>query len=128
MNWVNSSADGYNTATSVNHTPPVGAPVSYPNRAERAGAIPNVSNVYVGAGPIHNVATIIPASSGDGGGAMGGVASGTVSGVSRNPQGSTKALVAGMPTTRMTDPTQQNTGNTVGSGSSPSQTHVLILS
>ncbi|WP_082716328.1 MULTISPECIES: PAAR-like domain-containing protein [Burkholderia] len=128
MVMVNSSAGGDNIATSVNLTPPAGTPVAYSNTARRASAIPNVSNIYVGGGPIHNAATTIPGSSGDGGGAMGGVASGTVSGASRNPQGATKTLVAGMPTTRMTDPTRQNTGNAVGSGSSPSQTRVLNLS
>ncbi|AIO68881.1 PAAR-like domain-containing protein [Burkholderia oklahomensis] len=128
MSWVNSSAGGDNTATSVNRTPPVGVPVGYPNRAQRASAIPNVTNVYVGGGPVHNAATIIPISSGDSAGAMGGAASGTVSAVSRNPQGATKTLVSGMPITRMTDPTQQNSNNTIGSGSSPSQTIVLNLS
>ncbi|AGK51029.1 hypothetical protein BTI_4615 [Burkholderia thailandensis MSMB121] len=126
MVMVNSSAGGVNMATSVNLTPP-GVPVPYPNRASRANAIPNVSHIFVGGGPVHNVATIIPSSSGDSGGSMGGVASQTVSGNSRNPQGAPKTLVAGMPVTRMTDPTQQNNDNTTGSGSSPSQTIVLNL-
>ncbi|KVG80376.1 MULTISPECIES: PAAR-like domain-containing protein [Burkholderia] len=128
MVMVNSSAGGENMATSVNLTPPAGAPAPYPNRASRASAIPNVTNIFVGGGPAHNVATIIPMSSGDSAGAMGGAASGTVSSVSRNARGASKTLIAGMPATRMTDPTQQNSGNTIGAGSSPSQTIVLNLS
>lgn len=127
MVWANSSAGGRNVATSVNMMPPTGTPVSYPNLAQRASAIPNVSNVILVGGPAHNAATIIPASSGDEGGAMGGVASGTVAGTSRNPQGASKVILSGMPVTRMTDPTLQNTGNSSGSGTSPSQTKVINL-
>ncbi|WP_308411109.1 PAAR-like domain-containing protein [Burkholderia thailandensis] len=95
-------------------------------RGQRA-YFPNVIHLFVGGGPVHNVATIIPASSRDSGGSMGGVASQTVSGNPRNPQGASKTLVAGMPITRMTDPTQQNNNNATGSGSSPSLTIVLNL-
>lgn len=125
--FANSSAGGANSARSVNLTPPVGVPVPYPNRAERASAIPNVSNVLTGGGPTHNLATIIPTSSGDSAGAMGGVASGTVSRASVNQLGAETVLLGGMPATRMTDVTQQNSGNTTGTGVSPSQTLVLIL-
>ncbi|RKP52334.1 DUF4150 domain-containing protein [Trinickia fusca] len=125
--FANSSASGTNSASSVNLTPPVGVPVSYPNRAERASALPNVPNVLTGGGPTHNVATITPSSRGDSGGAMGGVASGTVSGTSLNAQGVESVLLAAMPATRMTDQTQQNNSNTIGSGVSPSQTIVLLL-
>ncbi|TCW79693.1 type VI secretion protein [Burkholderia sp. SRS-46] len=126
--WANSSAGGQNEAMSVNMTPPVGAPVPYQNVAQRAGAVPNVPNVILVGGPAHNAATVVPSSSGDAGGAMGGVSSGTVGGTSRNPQGSGKVILSGMPVTRMTDQTQQNTGNTSGSGTSPSQLKVLVLS
>lgn len=126
MVMVNSSAGGMNAATSINLTPP-GMPMPYPNNAPRANAVPNVGHIFVGGGPGHNLATVIPASNGDSGGSMGGVASQTVSGSSRNAQGASKTLVAGMPITRMTDPTQQNNNNTIGSGSSPSQTIVLNL-
>ncbi|AOK63973.1 DUF4150 domain-containing protein [Burkholderia ubonensis] len=126
--FANSSAGGKNMATSVNLTPPAGAPVAYQNEAQRASAVPNVPNVIVGGGPAHNAATIVPSSSGDAGGAMGGVASGTVGGTSRNPQGSGKVILSGSPVTRMTDPTLQNTGNTSGAGVSPSQMKVLVLS
>ncbi|AYZ65005.1 DUF4150 domain-containing protein [Burkholderia multivorans] len=126
--FVNSSADGKNMATSVNLTPPAGVTVGYQNVVQRAGAVPNVPNVMVGGGPAHNAATVTPSSSGDAGGAMGGIVSGTVEGMSRNPQGSAKVMLSGSPVTRMTDPTLQNTGNASGAGTSPSQRKVLVLS
>ncbi|AJX14467.1 MULTISPECIES: DUF4150 domain-containing protein [Burkholderia] len=126
--FANSSAGGKNMATSVNLTPPASTPVAYQNEAQRAGAVPNVPNVILVGGPAHNAATIVPSSSGDAGGAMGGVASGTVGGTSRNPKGSGKVILSGSPVTRMTDPTLQNTGNASGAGTSPSQVKVLVLS
>src|ERR1700749_3537028 len=125
MGMVNSSSGGGNDATSVNKTPPVGTPAGYDNNSQRGGVVPNVSNVLVGGAPAHNLATTIPASSGDGGGAMGGVASGTVSASSRNSQGANTVLLQGMPVTRQGDPTLQNSSNTTGSGTSPSQTKVV---
>jgi hypothetical protein len=125
MVMVNSSSGGGNDATSVNKTPPVGTPAGYDNNAQRSGAVPNVNNVLVGGAPAHNLATTIPGSNGDQGGAMGGVASGTVSASSRNSRGANTVLLHGMPTTRMTDPTLQNSSNATGSGSSPSQTKVV---
>ncbi|MDE1183225.1 DUF4150 domain-containing protein [Paraburkholderia sp.] len=126
MVMVNSSAAGCNDAVSVNKTPPVGVPVPYDNNAQRPLAIPNVSNVLVAAAPAHNLATIIPVTTGDAPGSMGGVVSGTVSSLSRNINGANTVLLHGMPTTRMTDPTQQNATNAIGTGS-PSQTHILNL-
>lgn len=127
MVMVNSSAGGGNDAVSVNATPPLGVPVGYGNHAERSNAIPNIPHILVGGGPIHNTATIIPSTSGDGGGSMGGVASGTVSSYCRNTNGANTVIVQGMPTARMTDPTTQNATNTTGTGTSPSQTKVLNL-
>lgn len=127
MVMVNSSAAGANDAISVNKTPPIGVPVAYDNHAQRAQAIPNVSNVLIAAAPAHNLATLIPISSGDAPGSMGGVASGTVCSTSRNINGANTVLLHGMPTTRMTDPTQQNAANALGTGTSPSQTHILNL-
>jgi|SRR5471030_1097857 hypothetical protein len=127
MVMVNSSAAGTNDAISVNLTPPVGVPVPYDNKAQRVQAIPNVANILIAGGPAHNLATIIPVTSGDAPGSMGGVSSGTVSSTSRNINGANTVLLHGMPTTRMTDPTQQNSTNAIGTGSAPSQTHILNL-
>ncbi|WP_144138484.1 DUF4150 domain-containing protein [Paraburkholderia sp. BCC1884] len=127
MVMVNSSAGGTNDAISVNRTPPVGVPVAYDNNAQRVQAIPNVSNILIAGAPAHNLATLIPVTSGDAAGSMGGVASGTVCSTSRNINGANTVLLHGMPTTRMSDPTQQNATNAVGTGTSPSQTHILNL-
>lgn len=127
MVMVNTSGGGDNNAVSVNMTPPVAIPIPYDNNSQRAAAIPNVVNILTGGAPTHNLATVIPVSSGDEPGAMGGVASGTVSAQSRNINGANTVLLQGMPTTRMTDPTQQNSTNTVGSGTSPSQVKVLNM-
>ncbi|WP_080429738.1 PAAR-like domain-containing protein [Burkholderia ubonensis] len=90
--------------------------------AAAVGAVARLtlSNVILVGGPAHNAATIIPASSGDEGGAMSGVASGTVAGTSRNPQGASKVILSGMPVTRMADPTLHNSGNSSGSDTPPS--------
>jgi hypothetical protein len=127
MVMVNSSAAGANGAISVNLTPPLGVPVAYGNTAQRPQAIPNVSNILITAAPAHNLATVIPVTSGDAPGSMGGVMSGTVGSTSRNINGANTVLLHGMPTTRMTDPTQQNSTNAQGTGTSPSQTHILNL-
>jgi Domain of unknown function (DUF4150) len=127
MVMVNSSAGGANDAVCVNLTPPAGIPVAYDNNAQRPQAIPNVSNILIAAAPAHNLATIIPVTSGDAPGSMGGVISGTVCASSRNINGANTVLLHGMPTTRMTDPTQQNATNAIGTGTSPSQTHILNL-
>ncbi|SAK54245.1 PAAR-like domain-containing protein [Caballeronia ptereochthonis] len=125
MVMVNSSAGGTNYATTVNRTPPAAVPVAYPNNAMRAQAIPNVPHILICGGPIHNQATLIPVTSGDAGGSMGGVSSGTVSSASQNTNGAQTVLVGGSATTRMTDPTIQNSTNAPGTGASPSQTKVF---
>lgn len=127
MCMSNSSAGGENCAVSVNRCPPAGIPAPFNNTSKRAAAIPNVSHVLLCGGPAHNSATVIPASSGDEAGSMGGVVSGTVCSQSRNIRGAETCLLQGMPTTRMTDCTQQNMCNAVGSGTSPSQTRVLNM-
>ncbi|MFM0647716.1 DUF4150 domain-containing protein [Paraburkholderia bryophila] len=127
MVMVNSSAAGANDAISVNKTPPLGVPVAYDNNAQCVQAIPNVSNILVACAPAHNLATIIPVTTGDAPGSMGGVSSGTVCASSRHINGANTVLLHGMPTTRMTDPTQQNATNAIGTGTSPSQTHILNL-
>ncbi|SIO68661.1 DUF4150 domain-containing protein [Paraburkholderia phenazinium] len=127
MVMVNSSSGGANDAVCVNKTPPFGVPVAYDNNAQRTQAIPNVSNILTGGAPTHNLATLIPVTRGDAPGSMGGVVSGTVCSTSRNINGANTVLLHGMPTTRMTDPTQQNANNAIGTGTSPSQTHILNL-
>ncbi|QRF61241.1 protein of unknown function [Variovorax sp. PDC80] len=102
-------------------------PVPYPNIAMGPMAIPNCPTVLIMGGPVHNMATTIPMTNGDNAGVLLGVASGTVMGPSRHTTGSTTVLYHGMPATRLTSTTMQNSTNAMGARIAPSQTLVLIL-
>ncbi|WP_447753473.1 DUF4150 domain-containing protein [Pseudomonas nicosulfuronedens] len=126
--YANSQAGGIDVAPQdVCLTPPVPVPVSYVNVAAGNTAIPNVPNVLLIGGPAHNLATVVPLSNGDSPGSAGGVASGTVMGPSRHITGAYTVILHGMPTTRQTSMTQQNTSNAIGSRTAPSQVKVLVL-
>jgi hypothetical protein len=56
-----------------------------------------------------------------------GVSSGTVMSKSVHVTGSNSVLVGGMPVTRLTSQTLQNSANISGARVAPSQTKVLIL-
>lgn len=127
MVMANTNGGGDNNAVSVNMTPPLAIPIPYDNNSQRAMAVPNVPHIMIMGAPSHNLATVIPVSNGDQPGAQGGVASGTVSSTSRNINGANTVLLEGLPTTRMSDPTLQNSTNTLGAGTSPSQTKVLVM-
>lgn len=99
-------------------------PIPYPNIATGLTAIPNV--LILGA-PIHNLATSIPMTNGDNAGVMLGVASGTVMGPSRHLLGSLTVTYYGMPATRVTSPSLQNSTNAPGFRTVPSQALVTIL-
>jgi hypothetical protein len=64
---------------------------------------------------------------GDNAGVGTGVASGTVMGPSRHTTAAFTVLVDGMPATRLTSTTMQNSTNAVGARLVPSQTKVLVL-
>ncbi len=108
-------------------TPGGPVPIPYPNTAAGPTAIPNVPHVLFANAPAHNLGTVIPMTQGDNAGVGTGVASGTVMGPSRHVTGATTALVGGMPATRMTSVTMQNSTNAVGARVAPSQLKVLIL-
>ncbi|MOA54833.1 hypothetical protein D3C78_1785210 [compost metagenome] len=88
--------------------------------------MPNVPNVLLGGGPAHNMGTVVPQTNGDSPGVAGGVASGTVMGPSRHVTGSYSVILQGMPVTRMTSTSQQNSTNATGSRSQPSQNKVAV--
>ncbi len=108
-------------------TPPVPVPVSYENVASNPQGVNPVWNVIVGGAPVFNMNTIVGSTSGDDPGVAGGVGSGTVMGTSQHITGSNSVLIGGAPVTRLTDQTQQNNGNVVGSQATPSQLKLLVL-
>jgi hypothetical protein len=114
----------------VCNTPTPGGPVPipYPNVATRPMAVPAVYNVLMGGAPAHNMSTVIPLTNGDNAGVTGGVASGTEMGPSRCLTGAFTVLVGGMPVTRLSSMTLQNSTNCPGACIAPSQTKVLVLS
>jgi hypothetical protein len=105
----------------------VPAPVPYPNVAAGPMGVPAVYNVMFGCAPAHNLSTVIPLTNGDNAGLAAGVASATVMGPSRHTTGALTVLVGGMPATRVTSMTMQNSTNAIGARVVPSQTKVLLL-
>ncbi|MGQ2997485.1 DUF4150 domain-containing protein [Variovorax sp.] len=102
-------------------------PVPYPNTALGPTAIPNCPTILLMGGPAHNLGTTTPMTNGDNAGVLLGVASGTVMGPSRHTTGANTVLFNGMPATRLTSTTMQNSTNAMGARIAPSQTLVLIL-
>lgn len=107
---------------------PAPIPVPYPNIAMGPTAIPSQVNTLIMAMPAHNMATTTPLTNGDNAGVATGVASGTVMGPSRHLLGSFTMLIGGMPATRLTSMSMQNSTNMVGARIVPSQVRVMILS
>lgn len=105
--------------------PPV--PIPYPNLALGPTAIPSQVTTLILAMPVHNMATVTPLSNGDNTGVLTGVASGMVMGPSRHLLGSFTTIIGGMPVTRLTSITLQNSTNMVGARLVPSQVTTLIL-
>jgi hypothetical protein len=109
-------------------TPPVPVPVPYPNMAFGPMGIPAAYNVLFMCAPAHHILTTIPLSVGDQPGIALGVASGMVMGPSRNVTASFTCLVGGLPATRLTSMSLQNSTNCPGMRIVPSQLKVLLLS
>lgn len=106
---------------------PSPVPVPYPNIAMSSMAIPNVVNILIVGAPAHNMGTTTPMTNGDNSGLALGVASGTVMGPQRNLTGAFTCLIKGMPATRLTSVSLQNSTNAPGATITPSQPKVLIL-
>ena len=106
---------------------PAPVPVPYPNIAAGPMGVPAVYNVLFMAAPAHNLATSIPLTNGDNAGVAMGVASGTVMGPSRHLTGAFTVLIRGMPASRLTSMSLQNSTNCPGMRVSPSQVKVLML-
>lgn len=105
--------------------PPI--PTPFPNMAAGPTAVPSQVKVMFFCAPAHNLATTIPMTNGDNAGLMTGVASATVMGPSRHLTGSFTTLIGGMPATRVTSSSLQNSTNCPGMRAVPSQVKVIIL-
>lgn len=106
-------------------TPP--APVTYPNLALGPMGVGAVPKVLYQCAPAHNLGTTVPLTNGDNTGVLLGVASATVMGPSRHLTGAFTVLVGGLPATRLTSVSLQNSTNAPGMRVAPSQTKVLVL-
>jgi len=106
---------------------PAPVPIPYPNIAMGPTAIPNAFNVLFMATPAHNMGTTTPLTNGDNAGVNMGVASGLVMGPSRHLTAAFTVLVDGMPATRLTSMSLQNSTNAPGARIVPSQVKVLLL-
>lgn len=108
-------------------TPPTPAPIPYPNIAMGPTAVGAVYNVLITAAPAHNMSTAIPLTNGDNAGVLMGVASGTVMGPARHVTAAFTVLMGGMPATRLTSMSIQNSTNVPGCRIAPSQVKVILL-
>jgi hypothetical protein len=108
-------------------TPPEPELVVYPNLALGLMGVPAAYNILFACTPAHNLATEVPITLLDEAGCMpGGLISGTFMGSSRHLTASFTVLVGGIPATRTTSMTLQNTINAVGVRDVPSQTIVEL--
>ena len=108
-------------------TPAGPVPIPYPNIAMAPMAIKAVYNVLFMCAPVHNMGTVIPMTNGDNAGVATGVASGSVMGPSRHMTAAFTVLIGGMPATRLTSMSLQNSTNCPGARIVPSQPKVLLL-
>jgi uncharacterized Zn-binding protein involved in type VI secretion len=107
--------------------PPSPVPIPYPNIAMGPTAIPNCPTILIMGMPAHNLGTSIPMTNGDNAGLAMGVASATVMGPSRHLTGAFTVLFNGMPASRLTSVSLQNSTNCPGVRVVPSQPLVLLL-
>lgn len=102
-------------------------PIPYPNLANGPMGVPAAFTVLISGAPAHNLGTSVPLTNGDNAGVNMGVASGVVMGPSRHLTGSFSCLIGGMPASRMTSVSLQNSTNCPGARMVPSQVSVLIV-
>jgi hypothetical protein len=106
---------------------PAPVPIPYPNIAAGPMGVPAAYNILFMGTPAHNMATTIPMTNGDNAGVALGVASGLVMGPSRHLTAAFTVLALGMPVTRMTSMSLQNSTNCPGARLVPSQVIVTVL-
>lgn len=106
---------------------PAPVPIPYPNIALGPMGVPAAYNVLLMGLPAHNVATTVPLTNGDNAGIALGVASGLVMGPSRHVLPAFTCLMGGLPATRLTSVSIQNSTNCPGMRIVPSQVKVIVL-
>ena len=111
----------------ITPTPAGPIPIPYPNIAMGPTAIPSQFNTLFMCTPAHNLATTTPLTNGDNVGVAMGVASGMVMGPSRHILPCATVLVGGVPATRLTSVSLQNSTNAPGMRILPSQVKVILL-
>jgi hypothetical protein len=107
---------------------PAPVPIPYPNIAAGPMGVPAAYTVLITGAPAHNMGTTVPLTNGDNPGVAMGVASGLVMGPSRHLTASFTILMDGMPATKMTSMSLQNSTNCPGMRLVPSQPRVILLS
>lgn len=108
-------------------TPAGPVPIPYPNISMGPTAVPSQFLTLFFCAPAHNMATTTPLTNGDNAGLATGVASGMVMGPSRHVTASFTTLIGGMPATRLTSMSIQNSTNCPGVRVVPSQPKVILL-
>lgn len=100
----------------VNNTPgPISpVPVPYPNIGQLQQAIATTATVRAGGQPVVTSNSMIPTSTGGEAGSLGGLRSGTASGLVEFATFSKSVRAEGGNVVRMFDTTRQNAGNAVG--------------
>ena len=107
---------------------PAPVPLPYPNVASGPAGSPAAYKVLFMAAPAHTLATSSVPTTGDNPALpVGGVASGTSMGPSRHLTGSFTVLLVGMPASKLSSMTLQNSTNVPGARIAPSQLKVLLL-
>src|SRR5215831_5063763 len=106
---------------------PAPVPVPYPNISMQPMGVPAAYNILFMCAPAHNMATTVPLTNGDNAGVALGVASGMVMGPARHLTAAFTVLADGVPATRLTSMSLQNSTNAPGAAIVPSQVVVLLL-
>ncbi len=106
---------------------PAPVPIPYPNISMQPMGVPAAYNILFMGTPAHNTATTVPLTNGDNAGVALGVASGLVMGPARHVTAAFTVLLDGMPATRLTSVSVQNSTNAPGAAIVPSQVVVAVL-
>lgn len=95
-------------------TPPLAIPAPFPNIALNVTVVPGYMTIMITGLPELNLLSMHALTSGDEGGAMGGVVSQIIVGPCRATMGSQAVFIAGIPVWRQFDPTLHNLANVPG--------------
>ncbi|MBF0469873.1 MAG: DUF4150 domain-containing protein [Gammaproteobacteria bacterium] len=108
---------------------PIPTPMPFPNIALGNTAVPNQTKLMIMGMPAHNLMTMIPMTSGDEAGLLGGLVSQMIKGPCKHLKGSTKMMIMGIPATRMLDQTGQNGAapNAMGTTIAPAQSKLMVM-